>query len=127
MSETGSAPARPWVLVVALLVLMLCAFLAVLGGVGSLSSSDGVVVAGGVGLLLSAALGVVAVVGWWRDRPWAWWCAAVFLALMTAFAIWDSLRRGGTFVRVLPPAVGLLAIFTPLVRRHFGVRAPSED
>jgi uncharacterized membrane protein (DUF2068 family) len=82
----------------------------------------GGLVAGAGGLLVGAALGAVVLIGGvlmlvaglglWGMRSWAWWLAAIVLVIELLY----GLRNGGV---VGPVLLGLFLVYLIAVRRNF--------
>ena len=122
-SQPGYPPPKPFhrPIGVAILsvILIIVGALVTIGGIAAILAFGfiGLGIAGPMGGLLGAALGfgilivggitLLAGLGLWRMRGWAWWLAIFVLVLQLAFGI------GGWII----PAI--LILYLILVRKHF--------
>ncbi len=122
--QTARPLHRPVLVAILAVLLMLGGALLIVVGL-LLAVAAGILgglVAGAGGLLVGAALGAVVLIGGvlmlvaglglWGMRSWAWWLAAIVLVIELLY----GLRNGGV---VGPVLLGLFLVYLIAVRRNF--------
>lgn len=135
MAYPPPAPARPprpigvtilaFLVVLVGVILVLLALLAVVAGLANLAAGGGslFLILAGVFFILSLLL-LLAGLGLWNLRPWAWWLAVLVLVLQIARSLlaFDTSQGLGEANRPLLLSLilpGLILVYLFAVRGHF--------